>query len=161
MTDQLFLMALPRGFLVWLLRAPIWLYRFHLGGLLGNRFLLLTHTGRKTGQTRQTVVEVVQYDKAHSVYYVASGWGEKSNWYKNIMANPNVTIQVKNKKYKAIAERVTPEMGGQIMLNYSHEHPFALRELARFMKYPLDGSEERAIDFGRNIPMIAFRTTGA
>ena len=28
-----------------LFRAPIWLYRLGLGGLLGGRFLLLTHTG--------------------------------------------------------------------------------------------------------------------
>jgi len=158
MSDQISSMSLPRGFLAWLLRAPIWLYRFHLGSLLGNRFLLLTHTGRKTGRTRQTVIEVVQYDEAFGVYFVASGWGEKSNWYKNIMANPNVAIQVKNKKFKAVAERVTPVMGGQIMLNYAHEHPFALRELSRFMKYPLDGSEESAMNFGRIIPIIAFRT---
>ncbi len=159
MAEQIFSLSLPRGFLAWLLRAPIWLYRLHLGGLLGNRFLLLTHTGRKTGLARQTVIEVVQYDKDSGVYYVASGWGEKSNWYKNIMANPNVTIQVKNKSYKAVAERVTPELGGQIMLNYARQHPFALRELARVMRYPLDGSEESAVEFGKHIPIIAFRTS--
>jgi deazaflavin-dependent oxidoreductase (nitroreductase family) len=103
------------------------------------------------------VIEVVQYDQDSGVYYVASGWGEKSNWYKNTMANSNVTIQVKNKKFPAVAERVTPELGGQIMLNYALQHPFTLRELARLMKYPLDGSEESAMNFGRNIPSIAFR----
>ena len=158
MSDQIFSLSLPRGFLAWLLRAPIWLYRFHLGGLLGNRFLLLTHTGRKTGQLRQTVIEVVQYDEASGTFYVASGWGEKSNWYKNIMTNPNVTIQVKNKIYKAVAERVTPEMGGEIMLNYVHRYPFAQRALSRIMKFPLDGSEESMINFGRSIPIIAIRT---
>jgi deazaflavin-dependent oxidoreductase (nitroreductase family) len=116
MSDQIFSLSMPRGFLAWLLRAPIWLYRFHLGGLLGNHVLLLTHIGRKTGQTHQTVIEVVQHDEASGIYYVASGWGEKSNWYKNLMANPSVTIQVKNKVYKAVAERVTPEMGGEIVI---------------------------------------------
>jgi deazaflavin-dependent oxidoreductase (nitroreductase family) len=158
MSDQIFSLPLPRGFMAWLLRTPKWLYRFHLGGLLGNHVLLLTHIGRKTGQIRQTVIELVQHDEASGVFYVASGWGEKSDWYKNIMANPSVTIQVKNKKYKAVAERVTPEMGGQIVLNYVHRYPFAQRALSRIMKFPLDGSEESAINFGRNIPIIAFRT---
>ena len=38
-----------------LFRAPIWLYRLGLGGLLGGRFLLLTHTGRTSGRPRQVV----------------------------------------------------------------------------------------------------------
>lgn len=38
-----------------LFRAPILLDRLGLGGLLGHRFLLLTHTGRP----RQVVLEVV------------------------------------------------------------------------------------------------------
>ncbi len=35
------------------LRLPIWLYRARLGRLLGERFLLLTHIGRKSGLPRQ------------------------------------------------------------------------------------------------------------
>jgi hypothetical protein len=31
-----------------LLRAPVYLYRWRLGPLFGKRFLLLTHTGRRT-----------------------------------------------------------------------------------------------------------------
>jgi catechol 2,3-dioxygenase-like lactoylglutathione lyase family enzyme len=50
---------------------------------------------RKRGA--QPAGEVVQYDEAFGVHYIASGWGEKSNWYKNIMANHKVTIQVNNK----------------------------------------------------------------
>lgn len=150
-------MPQPRGILAWLLRAPVWLYRFHLGGLLGDRFLMLTHTGRKTGKPHQTVVEVVLHDKASGTYYVVSGWGEKSSWYKNVIANPDVTIQVNNETFPAAAERVTPELGGQVMLDYARKHPAALRELSRFMKYPLDGSEASAIHFGKNIPIIAFR----
>lgn len=42
-----------------LFRAPILLDRLGLGGLLGHRFLLLTHTGRTSGRPRQVVLEVV------------------------------------------------------------------------------------------------------
>jgi deazaflavin-dependent oxidoreductase (nitroreductase family) len=158
MTDTLFSVPLPKGLLAWLFKLPIGFYRIHLGGLLGDRFLLLTHTGRKTGRLHQTVVEVVQHDRVSDTYYVASGWGEKSNWYKNIMAHPQVTIQVENREYSALAERVSPEQGAQIILEYARKHPLALRELSRIMHYPLDGSEASAMNFGRYVPILAFRT---
>jgi hypothetical protein len=41
-----------------MMRAPIALYRVGLGGLLGKRFLLLEHTGRKSGLTRRTALEI-------------------------------------------------------------------------------------------------------
>lgn len=34
-----------------LMRAPIWLYRARLGGLLGGRLLMLEHIGRVLEQT--------------------------------------------------------------------------------------------------------------
>jgi hypothetical protein len=34
---------------------------WHLEWLFGERSLLLTHTGRRTGLRRQTVLEVVEY----------------------------------------------------------------------------------------------------
>ncbi len=43
----------------WLARAPIWLYRARLGFLLGQRLLLLRHTGRASGRQRSVVLEVV------------------------------------------------------------------------------------------------------
>jgi hypothetical protein len=36
----------PRGLLRVGLRVPLWAYRLHLGWLLGDRFLRLTHIGR-------------------------------------------------------------------------------------------------------------------
>jgi hypothetical protein len=42
----------PRYLLKWLrlmMNVPIWLFHMRLGWLAGDRFLLLTHTGRKSG----------------------------------------------------------------------------------------------------------------
>jgi (p)ppGpp synthase/HD superfamily hydrolase len=46
--------ATPKGWRRLLLRTPLLVYRLHLGGLLGRRFPLLTHTGRRSGLRRQT-----------------------------------------------------------------------------------------------------------
>jgi hypothetical protein len=37
-------------------KMPIYLYRLNLGWLLGHRFLLLVHRGRKCGLLRETVL---------------------------------------------------------------------------------------------------------
>jgi hypothetical protein len=49
----------PNRVLGYVLRLPSYLYRLRLGGLLGHRFLLLTHRGRKSGLTRRTPLEVL------------------------------------------------------------------------------------------------------
>ena len=80
----------PRGLLRLAARTPIWLYRLRLGWLLGGRFLMLTHIGRKTGRPRQVVLEVVRHDRDSNSFIVASGWGEQSNWFQNVQKTPQV-----------------------------------------------------------------------
>lgn len=75
-------------------RAPIRLYRLGLGGLLGHRLLLLTHTGRNSGRRRQVVLEVVGRHEESGGYLIASGFGARSQWFRNIAADPRVYFQV-------------------------------------------------------------------
>ena len=65
----------PQGLSRFMWRMPIYLYKAHLGWLLGERFLLLTHTGRISGERRQAVLEIIRVDKTKPTYYVASGFG--------------------------------------------------------------------------------------
>lgn len=69
------------------------LYRAHLGWMLGHRFLLLTHTGRTSGLKRQTVLEVMRHDRSTGMYVVASGWGAKADWLRNVTQTPAVIVQ--------------------------------------------------------------------
>ena len=59
------------------------------------------------GQPRQTVLEVVDYDEATDTYSVAAAWGGKSDWYRNIQANPAVAIWIGSSRYP-IAQRFLP-----------------------------------------------------
>ena len=76
--------------------------------------LLLTHKGRVSGQPRNAVLEVIQYDKETSTPYVASGFGEKSQWFQNIRTTPEVRIQIGNKRFPAIAERLPEDQAVHI-----------------------------------------------
>ena len=144
----------PRGIMRHLARAPIILYRVGLGWLMGGRFLMLSHTGRVTGLLRHVVLEVVREDRQRGEYIVASGWGERSDWCKNILKNPHVTVQVRRTRFNARARRLMPEEAEEEMLDYARRHPAALQQLARLMGYRLGRSEGEARAFGRLIPMF-------
>jgi deazaflavin-dependent oxidoreductase (nitroreductase family) len=150
----------PRGLarLAW--RAPIWFYRLGLGGLLGGRFLLLNHIGRKTGKPRQAVLEVVQYNKETGGYVVASGFGEKSDWYLNVSANPEITIQVGKRRMTARAERLGITEATEIMLDYNRRNPKLLRSLASILGYRTDGSEADVRTLSGVIPILTFTPYG-
>ena len=123
----------PSGLLLVLLRLPIVLYRLRLGWLLGQRFLLLEHIGRKSGQARKTVVEVIGHDRAGDTYYIASGWGKRANWYQNLLATPKITIQVGRRRLNACAQALPPAEGARVLMDYRQKHPLATRELSRML----------------------------
>lgn len=157
MPERININELPRGLARMAFRAPVWLYRLRMGWLLGHRFLLLTHTGRKSGLPHQTVLEIVRYDNTSGICIVASGWGRRSDWFQNIIADPKITIQVQNKRSEAIAELLSPQVGAQELLDYSRLHPAAFRELAKFMGYRLEGTEDEFRLLGQEIPMFALK----
>ena len=115
---------------------------------------MLTHKGRVSGLPRYVVLEVVREDRQKNAYIVASGWGERSDWCKNILKNPQVTVQVRRKLFCAQARRLTPEEAGTEMLLYARRHPAALQQLARLMGYRVGRTDEEARAFGCVIPMF-------
>lgn len=147
----------PSGLGAFLFRLPIWLYRVGLGRLLGGRFLLLNHVGRKSGKMRQVVVEVVRHDEGSDSYVVAAGFGPQSQWYQNLLAHPEVSIQVGRRKLAVTAGFLSEEQGADEMADYGRRHPGAARQLSRLMGYKVDGSEADYRELGRTLPFVAFR----
>jgi deazaflavin-dependent oxidoreductase (nitroreductase family) len=146
----------PRGWSALLWRLPIWFYRMGLGWMMGKRFLLLTHTGRVSGQARQAVIEVVRHDPQSNTYYAVSGFGEKAQWFQNTMETPQVRIQVGSRKSSALAEWLPFEEAKSILQEYARQHPTALREISRLLKLPYDGSLESLSALARALPVVAF-----
>lgn len=149
----------PRGMKAILWRLPIWLYRLHLGWIVGHRALLLTHKGRISGEDRTAMLEVIKYEQDTSTHYVASGFGEKSDWYQNITKNPDVVIQVGNRKFPAQAERLPSEEARKVYLEYNREHPNAIKNLAKLVGYEIGDTQEEMMAFLELIPVIAFHPT--
>ena len=146
----------PRGLKAIPWRLPIWIYRLRLGWLLGHRMLLLTHKGRVSGKDRTAMLEVIKYEKVSNTHYVASGFGEKSDWYQNIIKTPNVTIQAGGKKYPVQAVSLPSDEARKVFIEYAHEHPKAIKNLAKLVGYEIGDTEEEMIAFLELLPVVAF-----
>ena len=85
-------------------RIHRFLYAVGLGPIVGKIVLLLTTTGRKSGQKRVTPL---QYEEIDGKFYLGSARGTKSDWYRNIEADKRVEVRVKNRRFRGVAETVT------------------------------------------------------
>lgn len=128
-----------------LARLPLWFYRSGLGWLLGNRFLRLEHVGRKSGKRRETVLEVVRFDRLSKEYVVASGFGPRADWYLNLQAQPLTRIQVGKRTWAVETVFLDAEESAQELRDYQRRHPWAYKLLG-----PL-------VLKGRVPPMVRFR----
>lgn len=147
----------PKGLLKWFFLAPRYLYRWHLGWLLGHHVLMITHIGRKTGRKRQTVVEAVNYDPKTQACQALAGYGERTDWYRNIQARPALEVQIGSKRYVPQQHFLSTEELLTILQDYEHRHPRGLRILFRHIGYPYDGSPEGLHAIAQALRGVAFR----
>lgn len=81
-----------------------------IGGKAGSvQMLILTTTGRKSGQPRETMLNYgVDGDR---LVLVASFGGDDRHpqWYRNLEANPEVTVQIGTETRRMNAANATPE----------------------------------------------------
>jgi len=96
----------------------VWLYRIS-GGRFGNSMggmpvLLLTTIGRKTGQHRTTPLMYIK--DGENVVITASAGGDDVDpaWFKNLQANPRVTMEIKGVTQTVVAQVASPEQKGKL-----------------------------------------------
>jgi deazaflavin-dependent oxidoreductase (nitroreductase family) len=152
----------PGSFFKWLFKIPVLQYRLGMGWMIGKYILLLTTTGRRSGKPRQTALEYL-HDEASDRYRVAAGWGGHTDWYRNLLKNPNVRVQVGNRKFEAVAERACDEEVAAYMLKVSERHPRMDRVWNRWSDKPVDGTFESYLRAARYFPsawLVPIKQTG-
>jgi deazaflavin-dependent oxidoreductase (nitroreductase family) len=133
-----------------------------VGWLLGHRFLLLTHVGRRSGKRRQTVLEIVDHDKTENTYTVAAAWGRKSDWFQNVQAKPEVAITIGGRRFVACASTLVVSEAERALEGYSRRHPSAFRALARLMLGEAPADLETACHrVAEQVPLVLFNPLGA
>jgi deazaflavin-dependent oxidoreductase (nitroreductase family) len=144
-----------------LLKAPVALYDAGAGRLLGHRFLLLAHRGRRTGRVYRTVLEVVAWDKAAREAVVVSGFGPTANWYRNVLASDPVEIRISRQRFPAQVRELDADEAVHVLAGDERRNriaaPVVRAVLSKLVGFRYDGSDasrRRVVDA---LPLVAFR----
>ncbi len=139
------------------LKAPRLLYNLNLGWIFGHRILVVTHRGRKSGLIHQTPLEVVRYDRSTKTSIVISAWGEKSDWYRNILKAPALQIQTGNDRYVPEQRILSTDETERELKTYVDHHRPSAKILSRVLGIDFANSAEARHQFAENARMVAFR----
>jgi deazaflavin-dependent oxidoreductase (nitroreductase family) len=126
-----------------LLKAPVLLYKWHVGWLLGRRFLLVNHVGRRSGRAYQTVVEVIGHRASR--WYVMSGFGRSSDWYLNVMTAGSAEVRVGRRSARVKVRELDSPAAADVMVDYERRNrlitPIVRRALSRQVGWRYTGSD--------------------
>ncbi len=135
------------------------IFRLGLGPFFGNPIwgymMVLKTTGRKSGKTRYSPVN---YAIMNDNVYCTAGWGHIADWYRNLMANPNIEVILPGRALAGRAEEV----------NISTERTTALRKVLQaggFAGFMLGinqytASDEKLAEITKEIPLIRITPCG-
>jgi deazaflavin-dependent oxidoreductase (nitroreductase family) len=150
-----------KGMLWYLFRAPVHFYRWGLGWLFGNRLLLLTHTGRRTGLRRQTLLEVVEYRELGPEVVVANGFGPECDWVRNIEARPGEEVTIGSQHFVAAHRHLSEEEAMKVIQGYERRNrfiaPIVRAGFSWLLGWKYHSNENERRKLVRQIPLLAFR----
>jgi len=117
----------------WMNPFAIQNYRRRIGP--SKVLLILTTRGRKTGKPHLTPL---QFEEIDGSFYIASARGKASDWYRNILVDPEVKVDVNQKHFRCRAETITDTMRIADFLEYRLErHPVMIRMMLWMEGLPL------------------------
>jgi deazaflavin-dependent oxidoreductase (nitroreductase family) len=147
----------PGRLAVAVFRLPLPLYRRGWGGLLGHTFLLLVHTGRKTGKLHSTVAMVLRYDRRTHEAVICSAWGPDTDWIRNIRVRPALQVQIGRESFTPDQRFLSEDESLAVVARFRRAHPGRLRLLASVLGWGDLRSDTTARDFVSTRPFISFR----
>jgi deazaflavin-dependent oxidoreductase (nitroreductase family) len=151
----------PRGLLRAALRLPVLLFRARLGFLLGHRFLLLVHRGRRSGRRYEVVLEVIRHDRERNESVVLSGFGPRASWYRNLRAGPAVEVRIGRDRYSPVHRILGPREAVDALADYERRNrliaPLVRAVLGRLAGIGYDASPQAREQLVARLPLVAFR----
>jgi deazaflavin-dependent oxidoreductase (nitroreductase family) len=142
-----------------LFRSPVYLYRWKCGWLLGRRFLLLVHVGRRTGLRRHTILEVIEYRKEGPEAVVMSAFGRNADWLRNIEATPAPEVVIGSRCFAAAHRFLDEEEAVKVITGYEQRNRFIapIIRLSCLLGWRYHGSMSDRRRLVAQLPLIAFR----
>ncbi len=146
----------PPAFMLPFMKLPLILYRLGLGGLLGRRFVLLTHRGRRSGKVYRTVLAVLCFDETTREISVVSPWSE-SQWYHNIQAAPALEVETAGVRYAPAQRDLSPEEIAALFITFRKAHPLFSRLVARIPGWKIEATYAEFLALAQTLRGVAFR----
>lgn len=147
----------PGRFALAVFGLPLLLYRRGWGGLLGHTFLLLIHAGRKTGQPHSAVAMVLRYDPHTREAVICSGWGENTDWVRNIRARPALRVQIGRESFTPQQRFLSEDESFSVAAGFRRRHPYRTRLAASIFGWGDLRSDTAVRDFVSARPFVSFR----
>lgn len=133
-------------------KPPQIAYALGLGPIIGRFVLLLTTIGRKSGLPRVTPLQYAIIDGA---YCVGSWKADNADWYRNILANPDVEVRVKRKRFKGQAETTTDPVRIADFIAYRLEHnPRMVGAIMKTQGFPANPTRSDLEEYAANRAMV-------
>jgi len=92
------------------------------GRIFGNRMLLLTTTGHKTGQPRTTPAAYLADGDALIIVAGAAGAEKHPAWWFNLESHPEAQVQAGRRRLQVSATRALPEEQQRLWARYPAQH---------------------------------------
>jgi deazaflavin-dependent oxidoreductase (nitroreductase family) len=89
----------------------------------GTQTLLLTTTGRRSGEQRTTPLIYGTHGDDYLVVASKGGSAEPPAWYLNLEAHPEVEVQVKGERFRTRARTATPDEKPELWRIMASEWP--------------------------------------
>lgn len=132
------------------MKFPTFLFRLGFGPKF---ILLLTTIGRKSGLPRVTPL---QYEEENDIVYIASARGRKADWYRNIVANPNVLVQIKTHFFRGQAFPINdPSHIANFLELRLRNHPRMVSAMLRAEGLSINPNRTELEQFAEKIVLVA------
>lgn len=94
-------------------------------GMQRDRLLLLTTTGARTGEPRTRPMMFHRSSDDRLLVMASNAGAHKTpDWYANLVANPNVRVEIANESYDATASPLTGEDYERLWAEIKAKYPF-------------------------------------
>ena len=93
------------------------------GSWEGRPLLLLTTMGAKSGQPRTRPMMYLQEGDRLFVFASKGGAPTNPDWYHNLLAHPQVTVEIGDQKYQATATPITGSERDSVYARWSELYP--------------------------------------
>ena len=119
--------------------------------------MMIEHRGRKSGTLYRTVVEVVGRSADNDEWFIVSGFGTRTDWYRNLKEGQLEAIWLGSRRVRSSVRFPEDEEAAGILAQYERAHPRTARVLLDQLELSYDGSDAGRIAMMSEIPMVAFR----